>query len=227
MKRKIPAAPGLIAINVMLIFGSLSFLTAQTENQMDFSQYLFSSFEESTIITKTGKAINIILNYNTVSEKLVFEQNGQYFDLTNPETVVTAIIEKREFIPFGTVFLEVIISDQISLYIQNRSELVAPGRPTGYGQTSQLTSSNVLSGVQTPSGYYNFKLPDGYTVRPASLYWIKVKEEMHSFLGEKQFLRIFPDESDKLKQFIRKNRIKLNKTEDLIRLVSYLNELNK
>jgi hypothetical protein len=226
MKRRISLLWGVVVFFIASIITPPDDLAAQTESGQYLVQYLFPSFSRSTIIIKSGKMMNLMLNYNTVSEKLVFEQNGQYFDLANPEATVTATIEKREFIPYETYFLEVVINDEISFYVRHKGELVVPGRPMGYGTTSQLTSSNYLSGVQTPSGYYNFKLPEGYTVRQTPLYYLRVGGDMHSFMGEKQFLRIFPDESDKLKQFIRKNRIKLDKTEDLIRLVNYCNELN-
>jgi len=167
-----------------------------------------------------------MLNYNTVSEKMVFEQHGQFYDLVNPEASDTATIEKRRFIPYETYFLEVMVNDAISLYVRNKSELIAPGRPMGYGTTSQLTSSNYLSGLETPSGYYNFKLPDGYTVRPANIYYLKVSGEMISFAGEKQFLRNFPDKEEALKQFIKKNRLKFDRKDDLVRIVNYCNELD-
>jgi hypothetical protein len=201
-------------------------LDAQTEKGQEMAQYLFPSFSKSKIITKSGKAMNMMLNYNTVSEKMVFEQNGQLYDLVNPEASDTASIENRKFIPYEYYFLEIVVNDDISFYVRHKSELVVPGRPMGYGTTSQLTSSNYLSGLETPSGYYNFKLPEGYTVREAALYYLKVRGEMKSFAGEKQFLKIFPDKVSAIKQFIKKNRIKFDRTDDLVRLVNYCNELD-
>ena len=200
--------------------------SARTDQDQDLAQYLFPSFSRSTIILKSGKTSTLMLNYNTVSEKMVFEQHGQFYDLVNPEASDTATIEKRRFIPYETFFLEVMVNDAISLYVRHKSELIAPGRPMGYGTTSQLTSSNYLSGLETPSGYYNFKLPDGYTVRPANIYYLKVSGEMSSFVGEKQFLRNFPDKEEALKQFIKKNRLKFDRKDDLVRIVNYCNELD-
>jgi hypothetical protein len=204
-----------------------SALTGQESKSTDLSQYLFRDFSRSTINTKSGKTITLLLNYNTVTEKMVFEQKGQYYDLINEETIDTAYIHNRLFVPQGKVFLEVILKDTVSYYIQHKSELVAPGRPAGYGTTSQLTSSNFLSGVNTPSGYYNFKLPDGYTVRAAPVYWIKFSGEMHSFLGKKQFLKIFPGKKGMLKKYIKENRIWMDRSEDILKAAGYANEIHK
>jgi len=217
-------------MTVLLFFAFLITLpndhADSAEQDQDLAQYLFPSFSRSTIMLKSGKTTNLMLNYNTVSEKMVFEQHGQFYDLVNPEASDTATIDKRRFIPYETFFLEVVVNDAISLYVRHKSELVAPGRPMGYGTTSQLTSSNYLSGLETPSGYYNFKLPDGYTVRPTNIYYLKVSGEMNSFVGEKQFLRNFPDKEEALKQFIKKNRLKFDRTDDLVRIVNYCNDLD-
>jgi len=227
MKRKINSARNSLAmIFVFLVVSCLSLLS-QDQKAQDLAQYLFPEFSRGMILTKACKMNNLILNYNTVSEKMVYEQKGQYYDIANPETTDTAILSGRKFIPYGKVFLEVVVKGETPFFIQRKSELVAPGRPAGYGQTSQLTASNYLTGIETPSGYYNFKLPDGYTVRATPVYWLRRGGEMHSFLGEKQFLKIFPDKSAILKKFIKDNRIRFERENDLLKLVAFCNELNQ
>lgn len=200
-------------------------LKAQTEQGQALLQYLFPSFTKSTIILETGKVMNLLLNYNTVSERMVFEQKGQYYDVANPESSDTATIQGRKFVPFGNCFLEVVVNDKISFYVRHKGELVVPGRPMGYGTTSQTTSSNYLSDIQTPSGHYNFKLPEGYTVRPVPLYYLKVEEKMQDFLGEKQFLKILPDKKDSIRKYAKENRLKFDKADDLAKIVRYCNSI--
>ena len=226
MKRINSPLKGMIVIILLLIINHSNELKAQDDTSKDLVQYLFPAFSRGTVVTKPGKVMNLMLNYNRVSERIVFEQNGQYLDLVNPEAADTAKIEGRKFIPWETWFLEVIVNSKISLFVRHKAELETAGRPMGYGNTSQLTSSNYLSAVQAPSGYYNFKLPEGYTVRASKVYYLKVDGGMHSFLGEKQFLKIFPGQEDPIKQFIKKNRLKFDKTEDIARLIKFCNDMN-
>jgi hypothetical protein len=48
---------------------------------------------------------------------------------------------------------------------------------------------------------------------------------MFSFLNKRQLLKIFPDQKDKLEQFIKQNRLKTDDPEDMIKLVDYCNEI--
>jgi hypothetical protein len=219
-------------ISRVLITGIMIFITgfvarSQDKSGENLQQYLFPSFTKSLIKTKAGKEVNIMLNYNMVSEKMVFDQKGQYFDLANPEQVDTAYIENRKFIPHGKEFVEVAVTGNYPFYIQHKSDLQAPPRPGAYGTTSELTSSNYLSGYQTDIGYYNFKLPQGYTVKVSTFFWFRKGEEWFRINSEKQVPKIFPESEDKIKDFIKENRIKAERTNDMIKLGIFCNGLSK
>ena len=49
---------------------------------------------------------------------------------------------------------------------------------------------------------------------------------MEDFLTEKQLLKLFPEKEDLLKDFIKKNHIKILNREDVIKLLVYLNEIS-
>jgi len=199
----------------------------QEEEQSAMRQYLFPAFNVGSVKTKTGNPKNLILNYNTITEKMVFEQKGQYYDLIGQASVDTIFLLGKKFIPYGKFFLEVIWQDKISLGIQHRSSLHAPGKPVGYGGTSELAASDYLSGVELSSGYYNLKLPNEYVVKYSPVNWVKIGDTWERFLTIKQFIKLFPDYSDELNQFIKKNRIKFDRSEDLIKLTEYSNSLIK
>ena len=196
---------------------------AQEEDNVNLQQYLFPDFSRSVVKMKNGRTSNVMLNYNRISEKMVFEQRGEYFNLVNPETVDTIYLHNRPFIMQGKCFLEIVSEGKYPFYIQYRGELRAPPRPAAYGTTSELTSSNYLSGINTNEGYFNFKLPEGYKVINSAIYWVMIDGEMKSFIGEKQFLRLFPGEAPRLKKYIKDSKLKLDKTEDFLRLVKYCN----
>jgi hypothetical protein len=162
-----------------------------------------------------------------VSEKLVFEQKEQYYDLTNPEQVDTAYIQNRKFVPHEKEFVEVIYQGKYPLYIQHKAALQDPPRPGAYGTTSELTSSNYLSGYQTNVGYYNFKLPAGYTIKKGPFYWIRKGEEWYKINSEKQVPKIFPENEAQIKNFIKANKIKADRADDMIRLAVFCNGLSK
>lgn len=191
------------------------------------TQYLFPKFSKSLITTKGGGSYDLMLNYNIITEKMVFERNGKYFDLANTGTIDTIYLENRKFIPENEYFADVLVSGKVSFFIRHKGKLTAPQSPGGYGTTAQMNTANLIKGLSTPTGYYNFRLPDGYTVRKTSSVWIRKDDKWTMISGENQILKLFPGMENKLKAFIKENKLHISRREELIKIGNFCNEIAK
>jgi hypothetical protein len=219
MKRK------LTILIVFLITGMLCKLSGQATSSGSMPQYLFAEFTKSDIKMKSGQAQTQEMNYNTITEKMVFTRDKKYYDLTNPEMIDTIILQNCRFVPAGKAFYEVLVSGPVSLFIQHKGDLMSAGKTVGYGGTSQVASANYINAIELDGLQVNLQLPSDYIVKSSPVYWIRKGDEWFSFTGEKQFLKIFPDNASQIKGFIKENRIKFDKPENLIRLVKYCSTL--
>jgi hypothetical protein len=208
---------------IILIINICFSLKAQT-NSNSSPQFLYSDFKIGIVKLKNGTNQSIALNYNTVSEKMVFVKDGNLYDMMNPEQIDTVFLQDCKFIPVGNIYYQVLLVAQISLFVQYKGSIIPPGTPAGYGGTSQTSSTKLLSSVQLSSGYYNLKLPTDYDVKVDPVYWIRKNNEKLSFMNERQFLKIFPGAESELKQFIKQNKIKFDRLPDLVRLISHCND---
>ena len=211
-----------LLIALLLVYGSSAILSGQTSSKGDMPQYLFGEFAGCEVLMKGGKINSPVMNYNTVTEKMVFLSNDKYYDMTNPEAVDTVMLNECKFIPVGKAFFEVLVPGPISLFIQHKGNLMSAGKPVGYGGTSQTASANYISNIELSGIQTNLTLPNDYIVNPAPVYWIRTGEKWSDFTNEKQFISLFPDKSTQIKSFIKENRIKIDKPENLTRLVKYV-----
>jgi len=62
-------------------------------------------------------------------------------------------------------------------------------------------------------------------VVPSSVYWIRAGNAWFDFETEKQLLKLFPDKSSQMKEFLRANKIRIDKPESVAKLIDYLNKL--
>ena len=218
-----------IRITFLTIFSGITMLLgAQSSSDGSFPQYLFPEFKDATLLMKNGQSQSAMMNYNTVTERMVYKKDGKMYDLIIPENLDTIYIQNRIFIPAGKMFYEVILKGtHLALFIQQKGTLLSAGAPAAYGGTSQVSSVTSLSSIELSGGRYNIALPSDFIVNPSPVYWIRKENEMFSFLNEKQFLKIFPDKEKELKLFIKGNRIKIGKPEDLAKLVRYCDGLIK
>jgi hypothetical protein len=212
---------------VVLIYLFILFIPLRAQTNADGSspQFLFPDFSVSKVRMKNGQSQNAELNYNTVSEKMVYQKEGNLYDMVNPQMVDTVYLENCRFIPAGNVFYEVLLTAPIALFVQYKGEILSPGTPAGYGGTSQVSNTKMLTSVELSGGYYNLKLPADFKVKIDPVYWIRRGNDMYSFMNERQFLKLFPEKETEFKKFIKQNRIKADKNSDLVKLIRYCNEL--
>jgi hypothetical protein len=213
---------------VMILILSISLpAKSQTTPDGNAPQFLYPGFTSGTVIMKNGKSQIIDLNYNTISEKIVYQKDGKIFDLINTEMVDTILLHKSKFVPVGKVFYEILLVAPISLFVQYKGDLVPPGTPAGYGSTSQVSPTKSMTSFQLSSGYFNLKLPDDFQVKVNAVYWIRKENTINSFLNERQFVKNFPGKEAELKKFIKENHIRFEKPDNLVVLVQYCNEMLK
>ncbi len=212
-------------IMVILLTLSLPLMSQNTE-KVTGPQFLFPEFTDSEVTLKNGNTEIIKLNYNTLTELMVFEMEGNVYEIVNPGLVDTIYMHNSIFVPAGEVFYEVLLVAPISLFVQHVGKLIPPGKPSGYGGTSQVSSTRMVSALQHDVGAYNLKLPDDYKVTNHPVYWINNDNVLSSFISKKQFLKIFPEKKGELKKYIKENRIKFEEQSSLIILIAHCNELD-
>jgi hypothetical protein len=198
---------------------------SQTVTEGSLPQYLFSGFTTGNVKMKNGRSQTSVMNYNTVTEKMVYEKEGKLYDMVNLDMIDSVFLYKSIFVPVGKVFYEVIMNKKISFFIQHKGELLSPGAPAAYGGTSQVSSSKYMTSVELSSGYYNLKLPSDLVIKAEYVYWIRKDDNMYSFINERQFIKLFPGKESVFKQFIKQNRIKFDNLTDLVKLMEHCNEL--
>jgi hypothetical protein len=216
--------PSRIIPTLMLLILSVC-SNAQSNKYRALPQYLYTDFSSAFVKMKNGQSQTSQMNYNMVTGKMVFEKDGEVYDLINAEAVDTIFMNNSKFIPFGKAFYEIIYSAPITLFLDHKGDIVPAGKEGAYGTRTQTSSITNLSSISTESGYFNLELPPNLMVKVDLIYWVNKDYNMLSFTNLKQFLKIFPWQETELEKFIKSNRIKITRRDDLIKLMSYCNDI--
>jgi hypothetical protein len=187
-------------------------------------QFLFPDFSVGIVKLKDGKRVPLKLNYNVVTEKMVFIQNNQLYDMTDYDKVDTIYISSHRFIPRGKSFPEVLVNDSISLYVQHKGIVQPPPRPAAYGGTSQVSSSTYINNLSLGNDVYRYtQKPEIIIVKPDPSFIIRIDNTYHNFISEKQLLKIFSNKRPEIRKFIHENKLDVGKQEDVIKIIDYCN----
>ena len=76
---------------------------------------------------KNGKTQTAMMNYNMITEEMIFENGSTRLAMDNLETIDTVYLDSRRFVPHDKIFHEVLINDRISLFKKHKSNLLQSG----------------------------------------------------------------------------------------------------
>ncbi len=212
---------GMLILTVVISF--ISTVNAQPEQQgAALYHYVFPSFIEGTVKQKSGEVNKVLLNYNSITEEMIFEQSGRQMALDKTENIDTVFIEKKKFIPAGNVFYEVATSTTVALYIQHKTTVVPPGENTGFG-TSQTSAINSITDLKRAGTAYRLKLPSDYKLLSKTVYWVNKNNSYINVKNVKDIQDLFPEKSGVIKDFVKAGKINFKNPADVIKLIMFCN----
>jgi hypothetical protein len=213
-----------IIIFLLVLFAAPRFIYSQDVDAKNLSHYIFPEFRKGTIKFKNLQVQEMMLNYNSVTEEMIFDSNGKKLAIADPASIDTITIENRKFISGNNIFYEVAGNYPVPLLIHHVCNLIPPGKDVGYGATSQTSAVTSINSLMGKGTIYELKLPDDYRLSPASEFLIKLNNNFYRVYNANTVSKYFPDKKDAIKVFLKNNKISFKKTEDMKKLIEFCNK---
>ena len=185
-------------------------------------QYVLDQFTPGTVKMKSGETSKQNLNYNIITNEMVFEEKGKFAAIANPENVDTVYIGDRKFIPLNNKFYEVLVNGTMPLLEEFTASVIEPGTSIGYGSTTESGAASSYQSLIRDGGAYGLKLPDGFKVNTKQAFFILQNGKLERVGSEKQLIKIFPDKKDAIKDLVKKNNTNFSDREDITALIKQL-----
>ncbi|MGE5348284.1 MAG: hypothetical protein ACM3NP_03290 [Actinomycetota bacterium] len=207
-----------------LIFNLLILSSFAQRQTVELSHYIFPEFTMGMVLLKSGYIYQDSLNYNSFSEEMIFLDKGRKLAIGKEDIskVDTVYIMSRKFFVLNDGFVELVYRSGYELYAEYRCDVKFPGKPAAYGGTSETTSVSTYSGVYSGGMLYELKLPEGYKIKPYTIYWLKKDGEINKFVSLNQLTRLFDDRKDMIREYVSAQKVDYQDQESLIGLIRYL-----
>jgi hypothetical protein len=205
-------------VYAFLLFDALMANAQTNDKPVKLVHYALDSFTTATVRLKSGEVYTQRINYNLVTKEMIFERNGQYLAIAQPEAVDTIYLNQRRFVPVAKAFYEWVSGSTYPLFIEHTCTIKEPGANTGFGNTSTAAATAVKS-LMKDGGAYGLKLPDDYEVVPKSYFYIRKNGKYHRVSNEQQILKLFPDKKQVIKDWIKNNNTDFSSVADMSSLM--------
>lgn len=212
-------------IYCILISGLICFSSYAQPNIIETSHYLFPEFTPGLILMKDGIRNDALLNYNSLTEEMIFDSNGQKRALTINEIqlVDTVFIKDRKFVSLEGSIVELVYHLEWDLFVEHKCKVEEAGKPAGYGGTTETGAATSVSSLYTQGRVvYDLKLPDDYITKPYAIYWLQKKGELYKFINMRELKQLYNDQKSVYKKYLKLNRVQYQNQESIIQLIEYL-----
>jgi hypothetical protein len=210
-----------VIIPVVLVIYSHSVNSQSNPELKKIVHYVLPDFEEGTVILKSGLSYQVQLNYNTLTEEMVFIRDGNYLALNRLYEVRKVNVGGKEFIPYSKYFFEVLSGTETVLLKRNKSIASTTGSDTGFGN-SRSSATEDYSSIIGSGGFYKLNLPDNLKVTSQNEYWVMKNGEFIKLKNVKHFRNVFPDKAQLINSHMKSMKVTFNNEDSLIDLFNLI-----
>ncbi|MBQ4818663.1 hypothetical protein [Aquimarina sp. MMG016] len=180
-------------------------------DEYDGSVYMKSKYKESSVIDERSGTFDAKLKYNIYSDALEYKDGSNYFAIRKVPTIHARIdgdyfyycnFKTQRGLKRDGYYVLVELNDKYRIYKRFTLDIKEPKK-------NDLTSLEEAGELKMVTTYY---------IEEAGMI-------MELPMSKKDMLATFSDKESELKQYMKKEKIRLRKEEDLIRLVSRYNAL--
>ena len=193
-------------------------------NATVIDHYMFKGFIPGIVKKKNGERISALLNYNTLTEEMIFTKDTVKYALAQLEDIDTVYLAGKVFVPYNDIFFEKATSTPVALYIEHKTTILPPGKDLGYGSKTQLGSITNATQIRNGNREFNLKLPDDYKLVSRTTYWVIKDGKYVQVNNIRKVQGIFPARADAIKSFVKQHNIKMSNADDMIKLIEFCNQ---
>ncbi|MBK0380117.1 hypothetical protein [Mucilaginibacter segetis] len=203
--------------------------TAFAQMESPRSPFVFSKFISGTVLQKDGGVVKALLDYNTITQEMMFDNNGKklVLDKETIGNIDTLYFDSRKFIPARAVFFERLTNTPVTLYIQYKNKAVNSKATIGAGGGSNNSIGGFIGVKQTKGTTYvdyDMTLPENYELKSENVFWLQKKGVFYEASNLKKVEKLFSEKSSQIESFVKENNIDLNKIEDFKKLIVFCNQ---
>jgi len=199
----------------LLFFNSYS-------QEKTINHYVFPEFVNGKVLMKDGTSYERLLNYNSLTEEMIFEYESKKLAISSQDMVDTVYINKRKFVRLNNKFLELIHTSGVDLYAERKCSVTKPGVEGAYGQKTNNTAVNSLSYYRGVGLYRKLELPNELKTRAYVYYWLKKGGNFSKFVKLRQLQKMYPNKKAIFKAYVKEHDVEFKDQEGLVGLIKYL-----
>ena len=200
-------------------------LADQVSTQM---QYIFPEFTDGQVYYLKSSAGIGKLNYNILIGEMQFLDKEEVMALV-PAGISVVNINNRSFFPYkGNEFAEELLSTgKYKLLVRRKGNVASFAKKGAYGTSSSTSSITSYSSINSDGQSYNLSVANDVLITVRYFYYLMGENGKYTQItNAKTFTKQFPALRTQIETFVKEQKIRFDKEEDLKKLLVYCSGLS-
>jgi hypothetical protein len=187
--------------------------------------YLYPSFKEGMVELKNGQRFIHPMNYNKIAAAVEFINEKNDTLALADEASISLINISGDVFVYCPVCLRLLSSKKVKLYVYEKMKIGDKQKIGAMGIPNSASAIESVEKIDTYQRSYDIDLNETVILSTATSYLIQSPTSEIVPATKKNVLSLFSNNEDVIKEYIKSNKISFNNRGDLMKLVSFLDQL--
>jgi hypothetical protein len=188
-------------------------------------RYRFPEFVTGRIQVKRGIYSDTKLNYNFLSGEMEYIRDKDTLAIANKKDIRFVAVAQDTFYYANGYYLEKIYDGPFKVFLKQYMKLKETQKQDSYGTTSAGAAMNSYGSLPANGNFYKLTANTDLMLQRTLEYYISDQSGGFVQYTKKNVMLLFPQHEDKIKAYLKSNKVNFDKRDDLIRLAGYLSAL--
>ncbi|HUQ67428.1 MAG TPA: hypothetical protein VM101_14790 [Flavitalea sp.] len=187
--------------------------------------YLYPSFKEGMVEYKNGQRFLRPMNYNRIAGAVEFIDEKNDTLAIADEAAIGHINISGDVFVYSPVCLKFLSSRKVKLYSYEKMKIGDKQKIGAMGIPNTASAIESVEKIDTYQRSYNIDINETLILSTTTSYYIQTGTSQITAATKKNVLTLFSKNGVEVKEYIKSNNISFNKHGDLMKLVSFLDQL--
>jgi hypothetical protein len=228
MKSSVAFIISILILNISLAAqnGKIVIVKAGTKVQDYYSfgeRYLYPAFIPGVVLFKNGKSTNINFNYNILYGEIEFVQAGDTMAITKKKDLMCIAAQDTFF--YNSGYVELIYEGKLRVGLKQYIKIKDVLKTGAFGTTARSVSVDSYSSVSTKGITYALVPNEDIELEKRLEYFLMPAPGEYMLFTKKNVMQLFPQDEDRIKAYIKSNKVDFDSRDSLLKFAEYLNSL--
>ena len=188
-------------------------------------RYRYPEFVIGRIHFKSGVYSETKLNYDFLNGEMEYLKNKDTLAIVNKKDIRFVVVAQDTFYYEKGYYLELISGGTVKVVMKEYIKLKETQKQDSYGTSSSGSSTTSYGSLPVGGNFYMLTANEDMVFQKTREYYLSDQSGRFVSYTKKNVIQLFPQHEDKIKAYLKSNKVKFDNRDDLIRLADYLSAI--